>query len=77
MALPLSRAERVARRRAKLRAAGLRPVQLWLPDTRSSEFAAECRRQSRLIRDSETESSRAEDALWEAASEEALAHDPR
>jgi Protein of unknown function (DUF3018) len=72
MSKPLSRAERVARRRAKLRAAGLRPVQKWLPDTRDPGFVEECRRQSRLIRDSETDASRAEDAAWEAASEEAL-----
>lgn len=65
---PLSRAERVARRRAKLRAAGLRPVQLWVPDTRAAQFAEECRRQSRLIRDSESAMSQAEDAAWEAAS---------
>jgi len=72
MSKPLSRAERVARRRAKLRAAGLRPVQKWLPDTRDPGFVEECRRQSRLIRDSETDASRAEDAAWEADSEEAL-----
>jgi hypothetical protein len=72
---PLSRAERVARRRAKLRAAGLRPVQLWVPDTRSPQFAEECRRQARLIRSTETDLSRAEDAAWEAASEEALRHE--
>lgn len=72
---PLSRAERVARRRAKLRAAGLRPVQLWVPDTRAAQFAEECRRQSRLIRDSESAMSRADDAAWEAASEEALSHE--
>jgi hypothetical protein len=72
---PMSRGERVARRRAKLRAAGLRPVQLWLPDTRPPEFAAECRRQSRLIRDGEGGVDRAETAFWEAASEEALSHE--
>ena len=72
MAEPMSRAERVARRRAKLRAAGLRPVQKWLPDTRDPQFAEECRRQSRLIRDSENDASRREDAAWEAASAEAL-----
>lgn len=75
MAEPMSRAERVARRRAKLRAAGLRPVQLWLPDTRGAEFGEECRRQSRLIRESENGLSRAEDDAWEAASEEALSHE--
>ena len=39
-------AERVQKHRAGLRAAGLRPVQIWVPDTRRSDFAAECRRQS-------------------------------
>lgn len=38
--------ERVARHRRALRAAGLRPVQIWVPDTRRRGFAAECRRQS-------------------------------
>jgi Protein of unknown function (DUF3018) len=32
--------------RARMRAQGLRPVQLWVPDTRSPEAAAELRRQS-------------------------------
>jgi hypothetical protein len=44
-----STADRVRKRRAALRRAGLRPVQLWVPDTRKPGFAAECRRQSRLI----------------------------
>ena len=39
-------ADRVQKHRAALRAAGLRPVQIWVPDTRSSDFANECRRQS-------------------------------
>ena len=42
-------AARVARARARLRAAGLRPVQIWVPDTRAPGFAAECARQSRLV----------------------------
>nr|WP_254616692.1 antitoxin MazE family protein [Burkholderia metallica] len=29
--------------------AGLRPVQIWVPDTRRPDFAEECRRQSRLV----------------------------
>lgn len=37
---------RVSRRRANLRAAGFRPVQIWVPDTRAPGFAAECRRQA-------------------------------
>jgi hypothetical protein len=41
-------AERVKKRRAALRKAGLRPIQLWVPDTRRPEFADECRRQSKL-----------------------------
>jgi len=32
--------------RARMRKAGLRLVQLWVPDTRAPGFAAECRRQS-------------------------------
>jgi hypothetical protein len=37
--------ERVKRHRDGLRAAGLRPVQIWVLDTRSAEFVAEVRRQ--------------------------------
>ena len=44
-------AERVRRHRDGLRAAGLRPVQIWVPDTRRPGFAEECRRQSRSLRD--------------------------
>ena len=32
--------------RARMRKAGLRLVQLWVPDTRAPGFAAECQRQS-------------------------------
>lgn len=37
------------RYRERLRAQGLRPVQLWLPDTTKPGFAAECHRQAQLI----------------------------
>ena len=40
--------ERVSAYRARLRAQGLRPVQIWVPDTRRPGFADECRRQSAL-----------------------------
>jgi len=40
---------RVQKHRANLKAQGMRPVQIWVPDTRSPQFAAECRRQSALI----------------------------
>lgn len=39
---------RVEKRRAALRMAGLRPVQIWVPDTRRPDFAVECKRQSKL-----------------------------
>jgi len=41
--------DRVRKHRDQLRRAGLRPVQIWVPDTRRPGFAKECRRQSRLI----------------------------
>lgn len=37
--------QRVQTHRTKLRKAGLRPVQIWVPDTRRPGFAKECRRQ--------------------------------
>lgn len=40
--------ERVQKHRDALRMAGLRPVQIWVPDTRRPGFAEECRRQCRL-----------------------------
>jgi len=45
---PTSR-DRTTRYRQALRAKGLRPVQLWLPDTRAPEFAATVRRQCARI----------------------------
>jgi len=39
---------RVQKHRDALRMAGLRPVQIWVPDTRRPNFAGECRRQTRL-----------------------------
>ena len=39
---------RVQKHRDALRMAGLRPVQIWVPDTRRPDFGAECQRQSRL-----------------------------
>jgi Protein of unknown function (DUF3018) len=40
---------RVQRHRDALRMAGLRPVQIWVPDTRQPNFSQECIRQSQLI----------------------------
>ena len=47
--MPVSTNARVQKRRDALRAAGLRPVQIWVPDTRRPGFAAECARQSALM----------------------------
>jgi len=44
-----SPAPRMKQYRERLRAAGLRPIQLWVPDTRAPGFAAECRRQSAAL----------------------------
>jgi hypothetical protein len=41
--------QRVQKHRDALRRAGLRPVQIWVPDTRRPGFEEECRRQSRLV----------------------------
>ncbi len=40
---PLTGAQRVAKRRAALRAQGLRPKTFWLPDTRTPEFKEQAR----------------------------------
>jgi len=46
-------AVRVQKRRSALRMAGLRPVQIWVPDTRRPDFAGECKRQSHLASQAE------------------------
>jgi hypothetical protein len=40
--------KRVAKHRVRLREQGLRPLQIWVPDTRVPEFADEAHRQSAL-----------------------------
>lgn len=40
--------------RARLRAEGLRPVQIWVPDVRAPQFIAEAHRQSALVASSAT-----------------------
>ena len=46
---PASVSRRMSDYRARLRAAGLRPVQLWLPDTRDPKFLAAARAQARRL----------------------------
>ncbi|TCR04182.1 antitoxin MazE family protein [Neorhizobium sp. JUb45] len=47
--MPSSTSKRVQKHRDALRASGLRPVQLWMPDTRVAGFAEECRRQAAVV----------------------------
>ncbi len=52
---PLKAKERMKGYRARKQASGLRLIQLWVPDTRSKRFAAECRRQSKIVNASPSE----------------------
>ena len=63
-------AERVEKRRMALRMAGLRPVQIWVPDTRLPGFANECKRQSGLANESDLADTRLfklMDDAWQGA----------
>ena len=51
----LQKREKTQRYRARMRKQGLRPVQIWVPDTRTRGFAEEVRRQSLLISRSKQE----------------------
>lgn len=42
-------ADRVQKHRAALRNAGLRPIQIWVPDVRSRAFATKAHRQSLAV----------------------------
>jgi hypothetical protein len=48
-------AQRVQKHRKALRAAGLRPIQIWVPDVRSKRFAAQAHRQSLAVANSSYE----------------------
>lgn len=41
--------------RARKKAAGLREIRMWIPDTRSPEFLAEAKRQAALLNHSKDE----------------------
>ncbi len=41
--------ERVRSHRQRLRDQGLRPIQIWVPDVRSSSFVREAHRQARAV----------------------------
>lgn len=44
--------DKVQAHRKRLRRQGLRPIQIWVPDVRSTAFAAEAHRQSQIVADS-------------------------
>jgi len=46
---PRTPQQRMASRRARLRAQGLRPVQHWVPDLRDPKVRADLRRQAKLM----------------------------
>lgn len=56
--------------RARKKAAGLREIRMWVPDTRSPEFLAEARRQAALLNHSQDEQEAI--AMMERLSREAL-----
>ena len=41
--------KRMANYRQRMRDAGLRPMKIWVPDTRSPDFVEICRRQARAV----------------------------
>ena len=41
--------DRVSQYRHRMRERGYRPVQIWVPDVRTEQFAAEARRQAALV----------------------------
>ncbi|TCT08871.1 antitoxin MazE family protein [Paralcaligenes ureilyticus] len=47
--------DKVTRHRARLRANGMRPIQLWVPDTRASDFASRIKRQCRALQNDPAE----------------------
>ena len=53
--MSISVQKRVYKHRQKLRASGLRPVQIWVPDTREEKVIKECQKQSLSILNDEQE----------------------
>lgn len=57
---------RVQKHRDALRKAGLRPVQIWVPDTRRPNFAEECRRQACIAAQADMADTEMQDFMDEA-----------
>ena len=47
--------ERVRKHREALQAAGSKPIQIWIPDTRSESFRRQCEQESLLLAGDRTE----------------------
>ncbi len=70
MATPTDRQtsrSKVAEHRARLRAQGMRPIQIWVPDVRSASFRAEAHRQSAAV--AATRHARSDQAFIDAISD--------
>jgi hypothetical protein len=50
VSMPATQNSKVARHRERMRAAGLRPVQFWVVDTRTPEFVAHIRQQCQSLK---------------------------
>jgi hypothetical protein len=55
MVMKSTSASRVQKHRNSLRASGLRPIQLWVPDTRKKSFATTCKKQSLKLKNDSQE----------------------
>lgn len=67
--MPSKTALRVQKHRLALKDAGLRPIQIWVPDTKAPGFYEECRRQSALVASSDRVDSALMSLLDEALSD--------
>jgi hypothetical protein len=65
---PSTSRDKVRLHRERLRAQGLRPVQVWVPDVRSRTFAAAAHKQSRIVATSRHE--RADQQFIDAISDD-------
>ena len=64
---PRSSRDKVRLHRERLRAQGLRPVQIWVPDVRARSFAAAARQQSKAVAASDL--AKADEQFIDAVSE--------
>jgi len=62
-------AERARKHGAALRAAGMRPLQVWVPDTRRKSFVAACRKQAAIVAQADRRDRELLDLLDRAAAE--------